>query len=143
MALSVITVIGASARIVSVDMMATGLLPEKDEHRTIVRVAAGLSSSERDTTSGKQPSICLYDIIGRIVGSTHGRGTIKDGDFNDISVLFSHGVGKKPAEYISVANGGDDALCIVYLALTQLDGTTKTWYGVELQWTGRPFTKPL
>ena len=129
MALPVITVIGALAGIVSVGMTVPGLLPEKDEHRTVVRVAAGLSSSEGDTTSGKQPSIGLYDVVGRTIGSTYGRGTIKDGDFNDISVPFAHGVGKKPTEYISVTNGGDDALCIAYLALTQPDGTKKAWYG--------------
>ena len=39
------------------------------------------------------------------------------------------GVGKKPTEYISIANWGDDALCIPYLALTQPDGTKKVWYG--------------
>ena len=133
MAMAVIDVIGALAGVVGdvvrVGMMIPGLLPDQDEDHTIVRVAAGLSSNEGDTTSGKQPSIGLYDIVGRTIGSTHGHGTIKDGDFNDISVPFADGVGKKPTEYISVANGGDDALCIAYLALTQPDGTKKAWYG--------------
>ena len=129
MAMAVIKVIGTLARVVGVGLTISSLLPDKDEHRTIVRVAAGLSSNEGDATSGKQPSIRLYDVVGRTIGSTKGHGTIKDGDFNDIAVPFAKGVGKKPTEYISVTNGGDDALCIPYLALTQPDGTKKAWYG--------------
>ena len=129
MALAVIKVIGTLARVVGVGMTISSLLPDKDAQRTVVRVAAGLSSNEADTTSGKQPSIGLYDIVGRTIGNSKGHGTIKDGDFNDIAVPFAHGVGKKPTEYISIVNGGDDALCIPYIALTQPDGTKKAWYG--------------
>ena len=129
MAMAVIAVIDALAGVVGVGMTLPGLFPDKDEHRTIIRVAAGLSSNEVDITSGKQPSIRVYDTVGRTISSTKGHGTIKNGDFNDIAVPFADGVGKKPTEYASVANGGDDALCIAYLGLTHPDETKKTWYG--------------
>ena len=122
--------IGALAGVVGVGMMIPGLLPQVDLHQPVVRVAAGLSWKESDTTSGNQPGISLFDVRGRHIGKMDGKqDRIKDGDFVDISVPFDVGVGKKPVEYISVSKGGNDALCIAYLALTQPDGTKKAWYG--------------
>ncbi|KAL8781517.1 MAG: hypothetical protein Q9213_005966 [Squamulea squamosa] len=119
--------------LVGLGMMIPGLIPPKDEHEPVVRIAAGLSSQESANTKGNQPGIRLYDIMGRTIGSVGGKGSnknkIKDGDFVDIKVPFDDGVGKKPAEYIQVANGGKDALCIAYIAITQPDGTSKAWYG--------------
>ena len=126
MAVAVLDVIGALTGIVSIGMMIPSLLPQKDEHQTIVRVGAGLSSQESANTAGDRPGIHLYDIMGRAIGHTHSSTkNILDGDFIDISVPFDDDVGKKPTEYISVNQGGDDALCIAYLALTQPDGTKK------------------
>ncbi len=125
-----LAVLNVLAALVGVGLMIPGLIPEKDENEPVVRIAAGLSSDESDTTSGNQPGVALYDIMGRKVGSVGGKkDRIKDGSFIDIKVPFAKGVGTKPAEYISVANGGDDALCIAYIAITQPDGTNKAWYG--------------
>ncbi|KAL8642375.1 MAG: hypothetical protein Q9228_000928 [Teloschistes exilis] len=117
--------------IVSLSTMLPNRTPPVDEHQPVVRIAAGLSSQESDTTSGSQPGIRLYDIMGRTIGSVKGnkKNTIGDGSFVDISVPFDKGVGRKPAEYIQVSNGGTDALCIAYIALTQPDGSSKAWYG--------------
>ena len=125
--MAVFNVIGT---LLGIGLMIPGLIPDKDEHETVVRIGAGLSSDESASTSGNQPGIHLYDVMGRSIGSTHGKKKrILDGDFMDISVPFDDGVGKKPTEYISVANGGDDALCIAYIAITQPDGDKKAWYG--------------
>ena len=130
MAMAVLNVIGAITGVVGIGMMIPGLLPDKNEHRTVVRIGVGLSSQESDSTSGNQPGIGLYDVMGRKIGSTKGTNhIILDGDFMDITVPFDNGVGKKPTEYISVNDGGDDALCIAYIALTQPDGDKKAWYG--------------
>lgn len=130
MAMAVIDVVGAIAGVVGVGMMIPGLIPKKDDHKPVVRVGVGMSSDVTDGLSGNQPGISLYDIMGRRIGEINGKkGKILDGDFMDISVPFDKNVGKKPAEYMSVVNGGDDALCIAYLALTQPDGDKKAWYG--------------
>ena len=132
MAMAVIEVVGAIAGVVGVGMMIPSLIPDKskNDQETVVRIAAGLSTYSADSTSGFQPGIGLYDTMGRTIGSVKGTTTvIKDGDFMDIKVPFAKDVGKKPTEYISVTNGGDDALCIAYIALTQPDGTKKAWYG--------------
>lgn len=42
--------------------------------------------------------------------------------FIDIKVPPGHDVGSKPAEYVSVTDGGKDALCIAYISLTNPDG---------------------
>ncbi|KAI4256359.1 MAG: hypothetical protein LQ352_002124 [Teloschistes flavicans] len=116
--------------IVSVGMTIPGLIPPKDDHRPVVRIAAGLSSNDSANTAGNQPGLRLYDIMGRTIGSIGGKKQrINDGGFIDIKVPFDKGVGTKPAEYIQVTNGGDDALCIAYISLTQPDGTSKAWYG--------------
>ena len=118
------------ATLVGVGMMIPGLIPQQDEHEPVVRIAAGLSSNLADTTAGAQPGIRLYDIMGRRIGSVRwSEDSIEDGAFRDLKVPFDDGVGTKPAEYISVVNGGDDALCIAYIAITQPDGTHKAWYG--------------
>ena len=130
MAMAVINVVGALAGVVGVGMMIPGLMPEKDEHNPVVRVAAGLSSNEDDTTSGNTPGVALYDIMGRKIGSTKGnKDKVKDGAFIDVKVPFDDGVGAKPAEYIQINDGGGDALCIAYVALTNPDGTKKAFYG--------------
>ena len=130
MATAVIEVIGALAGIVSIGMMIPGLIPDKDEHNPIVRIAAGLSTNRSDDTAGNMPGVALYNIMGRKVGSVKGKkDKIKDGAFIDIKVPFEKGIGAQPSEYIAVNDGGDDALCIAYIALTNPDGIKKAWYG--------------
>lgn len=47
MALIALNVVGAITGVVSIGMMIPGLIPEKDDHKPIVRIAAGLSSEYR------------------------------------------------------------------------------------------------
>ena len=126
--MAVFNVIGT---LLGIGLMIPGLIPDKDEHQTIVRIGAGLWMDESASTSGDKPSVHLYDVMGRSIGSMGGtkHSKILDGDFMDISVPFDDDVGKKPTEYLSIANGGKDALCIAYIAITQPDGTKKAWYG--------------
>lgn len=70
-AVAVLDVIGALTGIVSIGMMIPSLLPQQDEHQTVVRVGAGLSSEESSSTSGDRPGIHLYDIMGRAIGHVH------------------------------------------------------------------------
>ena len=130
MAMAVINVVGAIAGVVGVGMMIPGLIPNKDEQNPVVRIAAGLSTNREDSTSGNKPGVALYDIMGRKVASVKGnKDKIEDGAFIDIKVPFEDGVGAQPSEYIAVNDGGDDALCIAYITLTNPDGTKKAWYG--------------
>jgi len=130
MAMAVISVVGALAGIVSIGMMIPGLIPDKDEHYPVVRIAAGLSTNRADNTAGNMPGVALYDIMGRRVAWIDGtKDILKDGAFIDIKVPFEDGVGTQPSEYIAINNGGDDALCIAYITLTNSDGTKKAWYG--------------
>ena len=43
----------------------------------------------------------------------------------DTSIPFGRNVGNEPTDYISITNGEDDALCILYISLTQLAGDNK------------------
>ncbi|KAL8882296.1 MAG: hypothetical protein Q9198_000684 [Flavoplaca austrocitrina] len=113
--------------------MVPSFIPEETDPQHVIRIAAGLSSNEADTTSGNQPGVVIYDAIGRKMGSVEGKKkTILDGDFVDIQIPLDDDVGKKPAEYISIANGGDDALCIAYIAITQPDGREPAYWYPEM-----------
>ena len=130
MAMAVLNVVGILADVVGMGMMVESMLPDQNEDETVVRISVGMTSEEVDDTKGNTPGISLYDIMGRSIGSTSPhKNAILDGSFEDIKVPFDDGVGKKPTEYISLVNGGDDAICIAYIALTQPDGTKKAWYG--------------
>ncbi len=140
MATMALNVVGAIAGVVGIGMMIPGLIPDKDKHEPIVRIAAGLTSNTEDTTSGNTPGVTLYDIMGRMIGSTEGKADIiKDGAFTDIKVPFNEGVGTKPAEYIAVTDGGNDALCIAYISLTNPDGGKHVWYGDIGKACGHPW----
>ena len=110
--------------------MIPSLLPDKEKDATVVRIAAGLSMENADTTAGNHPGIRLYDVMGRDIGRIDGKADkIKDGNTMDIRVPFDEDVGNRPVDYVSITNGGVDALCIAYITITQPDGAKKAWYG--------------
>ena len=124
-------VIDVVSSLIGIGTFLAGLVPKQsDEDQTVVRIGVGMSKVSADNTGGNQPGIHLYDVEGRSIGSTFGSKTkILDGGFMDISVPFDSDVGQEPTDYIAVTNGGDDALCIAYIVLTQPDGDSKVWYG--------------
>lgn len=68
--------------------------------------------------------------MGRDIGEARGsKNTIADGGYKDIKVTASTDQQGRQAQYISVSKGGNDALCISYIAVTWPDGQQKGWYG--------------
>lgn len=140
MAGAVIGLVGPIIGVINMGLSINKMIPKEDAHQTVVRVAAGLSKVRSDTLSGNKPGVTLYDVMGRQIGTTKGSSDkVLDGDFIDISVPFDEGIGKEPTEYLSIVNGGDDALCIAYISLTQPDGDKKIWYGDVGQACGAPW----
>ncbi|KAL9032291.1 MAG: hypothetical protein Q9180_006589, partial [Flavoplaca navasiana] len=126
-----LAVLDIVASLVGVGLMIPGLLPAKDANAPVVRIQAGSPSDITHDLGGDLPGVRLFDVWGRLVGEKKGskKKEIKTSSFWDITVPFADGVGNPPSEYISVVNGGDDALCIAYIALTQPDDTKKVFYG--------------
>lgn len=68
--------------------------------------------------------------MGRDIGEKRGsKSNIADGGYKDIRVTASSEQQGRQAQYISVSKGGNDALCISYIAVTWPDGQQKAWYG--------------
>ena len=126
-----LAVLDIVASLVGVGLMIPGLLPAKDANAPVVRIQAGSPSDITHDLGGDLPGVRLFDVWGRLVGEKKGnkKKEIKTSSFWDITIPFADGVGNPPSEYISVVNGGDDALCIAYVALTQPDDTKKVFYG--------------
>ena len=93
----------------------SGMIPNAAERGTVVRVAAGLG----DNFSGNQPGLNLYDGRGKLIGYTFGtKDKISEGGACDILVPYDDkSRNKENPEYISVVNGGYDALCIAYITV--------------------------
>ncbi|KAI9766664.1 MAG: hypothetical protein M1839_004787 [Geoglossum umbratile] len=95
--------------VLSLFPLAKSFFPEPYKATTVVRIATGLSrSGESDSnTGGNQPGIGVFDSNGERIG-------------------FLSGTKK---EYISVSGGGDDAICISYIAVTTPSGANFQFYG--------------
>ena len=124
---AVFKVIGS---IISVAMFTPGPV-DKEEHRTVVQIGVGLSILESDSVSGDKPSVHLYDVIGRSIGSTGKtkHSEMPDDTSMDVSVPFDFGGRTRQTEYLSIVNGGKDALCIAYIRVWQPDGNDVAWFG--------------
>lgn len=96
---------------------------------TTVRVVLGISETDTDQgISGNIPGVALWDVKGRSIGTTFGSSNIvKEGGFVDIEVVASTDVGNIPAEYISITNGGNDAICIAGITATFPGGGQAVW----------------
>ncbi|KAJ8065162.1 hypothetical protein OCU04_005875 [Sclerotinia nivalis] len=124
------TAIGLLLGGLSLIPMAMDLFPPKVEQSTTVRIGAGTSIKSEANTAGNTPGIQLYDVVGRFVAKQGGsRDRIADGGYKDIKLTGGKGVGARQAQYISVSSGGNDALCISYIAVTWPDGGQQTWTG--------------
>ena len=141
---NVINAVGAIAGLVGLGAMIPSLLPQKtdkDEH--VVRISAGLSLDGEGHLEGNVPAVALYDVNGETIGWTKGRkGNNKDPDEGrktvdiiaeggeyDITVPYNSGKSRVTAEYISVSQVGDNAICINYITIMHKDGLEFRWYG--------------
>ena len=98
---------------------------------TMVRIAAGQSANiDSSNLHGNQPGLGIYDHYGRQIGSRGGSDNkILDASFLDIQVDPNDHGNTAPAEYLQVIAGGNDALCISYIATTLADGRQHAWWG--------------
>ncbi|EXJ66860.1 uncharacterized protein A1O5_10055 [Cladophialophora psammophila CBS 110553] len=72
---------------------------------------------------GNTPGASLWDFNGGAIGFTDGTSKIlPQGNFVDITVNPNAEAGNIQAAYVSITNGGKDAVCIAGLALTFPDG---------------------
>ena len=92
---------------------------------TNVRLVLGSSvNGAAQSYGGNTPGASLWDFNGNAIGFTDGIKTfLPQGNFVDITVNPDPAIGNIQAEYVSISNGGNDAICIGGLALTFPDGS--------------------
>lgn len=112
--------------------LAIDFFPKQYKATTTVRIGVGLAQESdlgNGTLGGKIPNIALFDGNGNQLGTSHGKKTIKSGEFKDIVVKHHEHSNNAPAEYISITSGGTDQICIAYLAITMASGDKNQFYG--------------
>jgi hypothetical protein len=119
-----LNVLGVVAGTVSLFPFLSELIsPNDSKDDTTVRVVLGSSVNESDSFSGNTPGASLWDFIGNPIGFTDGTSHIlPQGNFVDISISPRTSAGNIQAQYISISNGGIDAVCIAGLSVTFPDG---------------------
>jgi hypothetical protein len=100
----------------------------------LVTVGIGQGLKESDSLGGNVPGVSLWTARGEAIGGAPGSGKIlPDATPVDISVSGNKtlGNGEAPVEYISVTNGGDDAICVAYVSVSEpgAQGTKRLFFG--------------
>lgn len=86
---------------------------------TIVRVLLGSDTTTASSFGGNAPGVSLWDLNGNPIGHTDGSSTIEpQGTFVDIEVAPDPKIGNVQSSYISITNGGNDAVCISGFTVT-------------------------
>ncbi|KAL4945542.1 hypothetical protein BDV06DRAFT_219230 [Aspergillus oleicola] len=128
---------------VSMVPLVESFFPTAEPKYSTLRVAAGLSQPGDDDAAlgGSQPGVALFDANGNRVGFQTGKekGNIDDGNFKDIQIAPIDSQDTIPPEYISVVAGGDNAICIAYLALTPPNKDYFAVYGDVPKMCGAPW----
>lgn len=98
--------------------------------RTAIRIGAGKPFHDESEASfgGNRPTIALFDVGGYNLGAEDGGDKIQAGDYHDYSIKMPDD-NRGQAEYILIASGGNDAICISYVTVTWPDGGVRSWYG--------------
>lgn len=130
MAAAAFNIIGVVFGIVSMVPMLGSMMPDKSDRETTIRIGVGTSINSTDDTKGDTPGVRIFDVMGRDIGLKAGSLTnIGDGGVKDIKITASKELGARQAQYTSISKGGNDALCIAYIAVSWPDGQKKAWYG--------------
>lgn len=105
-------------------MIANAVAPSSETpQNTIVRVLLGQDDTSDTSFGGNVPGVGLWDFVGNPVGHTNGqKKVLPQGTFVDIEVEPQPEIGNVQANYISITNGGDDAICVSGFTVTFPDG---------------------
>ncbi|QVM12830.1 hypothetical protein D8B26_007448 [Coccidioides posadasii str. Silveira] len=113
----VLGIVGLLLGLAMVGMAIPAFIPQKEPVGTLVKVGTG-SLREKYSSSGNIPGVSVWSVHGKRLG--HAVGTKKrvyNGSPVDILVKHYHELGQPLAEYISITNGGIDAICVAYIGM--------------------------
>lgn len=108
--------------------VAEDLLIPQTNQVTVVRVVVGQGLTTPVQADGDIPGIALWNRFGVAIGKTDGqKGPLQEGATHDIIVTPNPGIGNVPADYLSITNGGDDAICLAGFTATFADNSQAAW----------------
>ncbi len=127
LAAEVIGLIGTSLLSIPIGQ---GLFAPPVDQITTVRIVLGEATNLAASLSGNRPGVALWDDLGQSIGTSFGTDEIlPQSSLEEIQITANSSVGNAPPSYISIINGGDDAICIAWVTLTFPDGSQATWSG--------------
>ena len=119
-ALNVVALLGGTLGMLP--LLSSLFAPPADQVTT-VRIAVGASADLSSSLSGNTPGVALWDFNGRAIGATPGSSNvILQGNTVTVTIEPNVTIGNIQPEYMSITNGGDDALCIALLTVTFPNG---------------------
>lgn len=118
-------------------MLANSLAPASaTSQTTVVRVLLGSDLTTDTSFGGNVPGVALWDFIGNPVGHTDGtKQILPQGTFVDIPVDAQPETGNVQSHYLSITNGGNDAICVSGIAVTFPDGGKAGFNALEIDVT--------
>ena len=103
---------------------------QKAAGRTQVRLYTGWDPRVGEDWGGNHPGISLWDEDGRYIGHENGNSKIvNENSYVDLVVPHKKELEGVSAGYISISNGGNDAICIAQIDMAFPDGTLAQWGG--------------
>lgn len=108
-----------------------GLFEPKKDQTSVIKLVLGSTLGDLSSSlSGNVPGVALWDARGRSIGTTTGTSEILgEGNFVNIQVVANSEVGNIRPSYISISNGGDDAICVAGFTIAFPDDTRAAWNG--------------
>ena len=116
-AVNVVAIVSSLA-IGSIPFLEKAFAPPADEITT-VRIQLGFSNNTAASLGGNAPGVALWDDLGEVIVHAFGESTnLPQGTFFDQKIVANKTIGNVDATYMSITNGGDDAVCIQSIAVT-------------------------
>jgi hypothetical protein len=111
-----------------------GLIKPNPDKSTLVAITLGSTGVQGDNgqMGGSIPTVAVYAEDGTEIGRSYGSGkkAWSAGSIKYVQVNPNKGMDGRQATYVSVATGGNDAICISAISVAWPDGSTpKVWLG--------------
>ncbi|KAJ2996616.1 hypothetical protein NUW58_g915 [Xylaria curta] len=128
MTTSIVSTLGIISEVVGLVSFGMDLLPEQESVASKIRIAVGLDMKDGLTNGGGDlPDVRLFNEAGDFIGMSADPGTVRSGEYGDITV--QHNSGSKQQATYALFSANDDAICIVYAGITWPSGERYGWMG--------------
>ncbi|KAI9703110.1 MAG: hypothetical protein M1820_005982 [Bogoriella megaspora] len=125
-----LSVVGIISDVMGLVSSSSDDYPSQSQYQTTVRVGLGMSADRNDGSSlgGSAPGAAIWADDGSKVGYTEPSGDkIDPSGYTDVKI--DQGSHEAYPTYLVVAAGGNDAICISYISMTDSQQNQHAWLG--------------